>query len=141
MKFWDSSGLLSLLAGQPGGRDVKPLIDDDSGVAIWWGTSVELVSGICRLRRESLIDEAEMAKLLLKAEKLSQEADQVEPTEEVRQTAIRVLRVHVLRAADAMQLASALVWTEHRPTGTGFVCLDNRLREAASREGFTVLPE
>jgi uncharacterized protein len=141
VRFWDSSALLSLLAGQPGSLNVMPLMDDDPGVVVWWGTSVELVSGICRLRCEALIDDTDLAKLLSKVEKVTLEADQVEPTEEVRQAAIRALRVHNLRAADAMQLASALAWTEHKPTGTGFVCLDKQLREAAGREGFIVLPE
>jgi hypothetical protein len=45
-----------------------------------------------------------------------------------------------LRAADALQLAAALVWCQGDPLQHGFVCLDQRLREAARREGFTALP-
>jgi uncharacterized protein len=140
VKFWDTSALLSLLAGQSGATEVKPLIDDDPGLVLWWGTRVELVSGVCRLRRDELLDEKTFSALVAKIEIISSEADQVEPTEQVRQAAVRVLRVHNLRAADALQLAAALVWTEHNPSGTGFVCLDKRLCEAAEREGFKVLP-
>jgi hypothetical protein len=46
-----------------------------------------------------------------------------------------------LRAADALQLAAALVWSDESPTGEGFVSLDDRLREAARRQGFEVLPD
>ena len=45
-----------------------------------------------------------------------------------------------LRAADGLKLASALVWAEESPKGLDVVCLDQNMHEAASREGFTVLP-
>jgi hypothetical protein len=67
-------------------------------------------------------------------------AYEIQPTEEVRATACRILRVHELRAADALQFAAALVWAGYHPAGLGFVCLDRKLREAAEREGFAVLP-
>jgi hypothetical protein len=51
-----------------------------------------------------------------------------------------VLASHPLRGADALQLAAALVWCDEAPQGDTFVCLDERLKEAARREGFGVLP-
>ena len=62
------------------------------------------------------------------------------PGERLREVAERMLRVHPLRAADALQLAAALVWSRDRPDGRVFVSCDERLRDAAGREGFTVLP-
>jgi hypothetical protein len=50
------------------------------------------------------------------------------------------LRVHALRAGDSLQLAAALVACEGRPGGLQFVSLDDRLNEAALREGFRVVP-
>jgi uncharacterized protein len=138
--FWDTSALLSLLVGQSHGPELKRLVDEDPGLVLWWATRVELVFGVCRLRREELINEETFAALLRKIESITSEADQVEPTEQVRQGSVRILRVHSLRAADALQLASALVWAEYNPSSSRFVCLDKRLREAAEREGFTVLP-
>jgi hypothetical protein len=58
----------------------------------------------------------------------------------VREQAGRVLRLHPLRVADALQLAAALVWCQGDPIHHDFVCLDQRLREAARREGFHILP-
>ena len=49
----------------------------------------------------------------------------------------RLLRAHALRAADGLQLAAALVASEHQPGAWQFICLDNRLATAAEREGFT----
>jgi predicted nucleic acid-binding protein len=53
--------------------------------------------------------------------------------------ALRLLRVHALRAADSLQLAAAIVAAEHEPSALEFVSLDERLNEAASREGFRIL--
>lgn len=141
MMFWDSSALMSVLASQQGALPLKRLMEDDPAMVLWWGTRVELVSAACRLRREELIDDAGMSRLVARIQGATDDADHIEPIELVRQTAVRVLRVHNLRAGDALQLAAALVWTDHDPSGARFVCGDNRLREAAAREGFTVWPE
>jgi uncharacterized protein len=65
---------------------------------------------------------------------------EIEPSEEVREAAKRLLRVHDLRAADSLHLAAAFVAAESRPASLPFVCLDERLRVAAAREGFAVVP-
>jgi predicted nucleic acid-binding protein len=65
---------------------------------------------------------------------------QVAPTEQVRTRAARLLASYPLRAADAFQLGAALVWAQDQAAGHDFVCLDERLREAARQEGFSVLP-
>jgi predicted nucleic acid-binding protein len=63
----------------------------------------------------------------------------IEPVESVRETATRLLRVHDLSAADALQLAAALLAAEGSPRTLAFVCLDRRLAVAAQREGFPVV--
>lgn len=60
------------------------------------------------------------------------------PGENVRKAALRMLMLHPLRAAEALQLAAALVWTSGAPDGCDFVCLDRRLNEAARKEGFRI---
>jgi hypothetical protein len=54
-------------------------------------------------------------------------------------TAQRLLRVHPLRAADSLQLAAAIVAAEGDPATLEFVGLDDRLNDAAAREGFRVV--
>lgn len=44
------------------------------------------------------------------------------------------------RAADALQLAAALIACDEQPSLPPFVALDHRLADAARREGFRVLP-
>jgi predicted nucleic acid-binding protein len=57
----------------------------------------------------------------------------------LRQTAIRLLRVHGLRGADALQLGAALAVAEDQPASFRVVTLDDRLGQAAEREGFRVV--
>lgn len=60
-------------------------------------------------------------------------------TETKKETAKRLLRVHNLRAADSLQLAAAIVASEHQPSSLDFVCFDERLTAVAQREGFNVV--
>ena len=65
---------------------------------------------------------------------------EVQPSDLLRATADRLLAAHPLRAADALQLAAALQWCQRRTTDRELVSFDIRLREAARKEGFTILP-
>jgi hypothetical protein len=47
---------------------------------------------------------------------------------------------HPLRAADAFQLAAALIAGREADAPLPFVCLDNRLRAAAGAEGLALVP-
>jgi len=65
---------------------------------------------------------------------------EVQPSELLHRTAERLLAVHALRAADALQLAAALHWCQREPLNRHLVAFDSRLRDAAYKEGFTILP-
>jgi len=71
---------------------------------------------------------------------LREDWNEVEALELVKQRAERLLRVHHLRAADALQLGAALLATQEQPQGIGFVSYDQNLAAAAHKEGFAVLP-
>lgn len=60
--------------------------------------------------------------------------------EAVKPRAKRLLGLHTLKAADALQLGAALAATYDNPVGWEFVCLDQGLRKAAGREGFVIVP-
>ncbi len=59
----------------------------------------------------------------------------------VKTPAHRLLEVHPLRAADALQLAAALVGVFDQPGGFEFVTFDAALSAAAEQEGFSVLDQ
>lgn len=107
---------------------------------IWWATPVEARGTFRRLMRERALNDGELADALRRLSAIRRLADEVLPTEELRSLAEDVLDRHALRAADAFQLASALVLCNQRPRGRWFVCYDARLAEAADVAGFTVLP-
>ena len=136
MKFWDSSALVPMLAAEPATDDVRDLYATDSEALVWWATPVECASAIARLERDGALSEAAAATSFSRLDALAASWLQVEPSDEIRETARRLLRVHPLRAADALQLAAAYVAAERRPSTLTFVTLDDRLRTAAGREGF-----
>lgn len=63
----------------------------------------------------------------------------IPPGDFVKGAAMRILRFHPMRAADALQLAAALVAAENDPGSLEFVCMDRRLSQAAQLEGFQVV--
>jgi predicted nucleic acid-binding protein len=139
VKFWDASAIVVLCIDQPGSEAVRALARSDPDLVAWWGTPVECWSAFGRARREGRIDQRAEQAARRELELLRQAWDEIQPVDEVRRTADRLLRVHPLRAADALQLAAALLWAGD-VRAEGFVCLDDRLREAAQLEGFAVLP-
>jgi hypothetical protein len=106
---------------------------------VWWASAVECVSALARLERDGALDPAAMTLALQRLHKLSAGWHEIDPSDEIRETAARFLRVHPLRAADALQLAAAFAAAERRPASLEIVTLDERLANAASKEGFTVL--
>ena len=141
MKFWDSSALLPLVVSEGHSPFVQALAGADPDMMVWWTSQVECASAVHRLRREEVLTPAAAALVLARLTIAFDAANTVLPGEAVAAKAFRVLAAHALRAADALQLAAALVWARDAPTGRDFVCLDDQLRTAAAVEGFRVLPE
>ena len=139
--FWDSSALVPLLFPEDHSAALTALVVGDREITIWWATPLECQSAMHRRHRESALPRASLAMATERLRSLVELADTVSPTDEVRRRAARLVAVHPLRAADALQLAAALLWCEEQPHNEGFVCLDARLRDAARNEGFDVRPE
>lgn len=138
MRFWDSSAVVPLLIEQDASAAVSRALEEDADISAWWATPVECGSAIARLEREKILSSegAEAARSRLAA--LADSWHEVQPSEPVRRAAQRLLRLHTLRALDALQAAAALVLAEHDPSTLNVVCLDTRLAEALRREGFAV---
>ena len=140
MKYWDSSALLPLLVREESTKALSKLLAGDRSLLVWWGSAVECASALCRLEREGNLDADGVSAALERLAVLRASWHEVQPTDMVRETALRLLRTHDLRAADALQLAAARVASEGRARSLPFVCLDKRLRRAAVREGFRIEP-
>ena len=141
MRFWDSSAVVPLLLEEAASDRVRGLHERDRDMLVWWGTLIECHSGIARREREGLIQEAHRTEALRALHELSLYWTEVEPVTAVRDVAARLVGTHDLRAADALQLAAALVARAGEPRLLEFVCLDRRLAAAASKEGLSVLGE
>jgi predicted nucleic acid-binding protein len=138
VKFWDSSTVIPLLIRQAASPTVDKWLEDDPVVVIWSLTPVEITSALWRLVREGALPERAALLAETRAEQLVSASQVVIDMEAVKPRARRLLRAHQLRAADALQLAAALVWAGDQPEGRTLYTLDERLAGAARREGFEV---
>ena len=135
MKYWDTSSLVPLIVEGANSKKMEALFREDPGVATWWGTRVECASAIRRREREGRLDAGEANQPSMLLETLASDWAEVQPGHEIRSIAARLLAVHPLSAGDAFQLAAAIRWASEITGGATMVTLDERLKEAASREG------
>jgi predicted nucleic acid-binding protein len=139
MKFWDASAIVPLVLAEPATKTMQALAAKDAAMLVWWGTDVECVSAIARLEREGALDDSAVAKAFDRLKQLAAGWHEVDPSDAVREAAVRFLRVHPLRAADALQLSAAFIAAERRPSSLEMVTLDDRLAAAARKEGFVLI--
>jgi len=139
VRFWDSSAIVPLLVIEPSSVAVLATYELDPEVVAWWATEAECVSALARLERDGSLAAPSIAEGLRRLDALSGSWREVQPVTAVRRTAIRLLRVHPLRTADALQLGAAIVAAEDHPATLPLVTLDERLAQAAEREGFAVI--
>jgi uncharacterized protein len=139
MRFWDSSALAPLIVMETASKVMRALAEDDRRILVWWTAPVECASAVARRERAGDLDPNGASEALATLELLAGDWSEVPPTQHLRDEARRLVRVHDLRAADALQLAAAQAASERRPALLEFVTLDERLADAARREGFTIL--
>ena len=139
MRFWDSSALVGLLIEEELTAALRQVRDTDPDQTVWCLASVEIASALARRMREGL-DAARESSFRNEWKGLSEYWREISAIDHVKSRAQRLLNTHALRAGDALQLGAALVACDDRPENLSFVCLDERLRDAARREGFPVLP-
>ena len=139
MRFWDASAIVPLLIAETSTRRLQTLAASDPDMLVWWGSGVECVSALARLERSAALDVRAAALAFDRLNQLAAGWHEVEPSDIVRETAMRFLRVHPLGAADALQLAAAFVAAEQRPASLTMITLDGRLAGAAQKEGFAMI--
>jgi predicted nucleic acid-binding protein len=139
VRFWDTSAIIPLILGEPTTEAAFAMLEHDPQLVVWWATGVECLSAIARREREGFLDPQAVGVASERLAGLAASWEEVQPAERVRRTATRLLRVHPLRAADALQLAAAIIAAEDHPRSLPFVSLDDRLALAAQREGFPVV--
>lgn len=139
MKFWDASAIVPLLVAEAATRRLQVLAAADPDMLVWWGSAIECVSALARLERDAALNAKAMTLALQRLRQLAAAWHEIDPSDAVREAATRFLRVHPLRAADALQLAAAFLAAERRPASLTVLTLDDRLGAAARKEGFAVM--
>jgi predicted nucleic acid-binding protein len=139
MRFWDASAIVPLLMTETATKTVQALAEKDSDMLVWWATEVECASAIARLEREGALDEPGVTQAFDRLKQLADAWHEVDPSDPIREAAVRFLRVHPLRDADALQLAAAFIAAERRPSSLEVVTLDDRLAAAGRKEGFVLI--
>jgi predicted nucleic acid-binding protein len=130
--------MVPLLVEQESSRRAVGWLAADAAVTVWTLTAVEVVSALRRLVREAALEEKVARAAEARLEEIVRTCHVVVDVDPVKVSATRLLRVHPLRAFDALQLGAALQWAEGRPEGRMLHTFDARLGRAAEREGFVV---
>jgi predicted nucleic acid-binding protein len=138
VRFWDSSAVVPLLIQQERSSRAAAWVSGDDAMVVWTLTPVEVVSALRRLVREAALSEDAARVAEIRLGEMLDRSHIVIDVEAVKSLAARLLRLHPLRAFDALQLGAALHWTEGNPQGRTLHTLDTRLAQAAEREGFLV---
>jgi len=114
MKFWFSSAIVPLYLDQnpKQTRLARLLFDDDEHLVVWSGTVIECASAFDRLRRTGGITDSEQRDATRNLLDLRADWSKVVPGDRVQVRATRAITLHSLTAADSLQLAAALEWSE-----------------------------
>jgi uncharacterized protein len=139
MRFWDASAIVPLLIAEPTTQAVQAIAAQDPAMLVWWATEVECASALARLERDAALEPSAVTTAFDRLKQLAGGWHEIDPSDTVREAAVRFLRVHPLRTADALQLAAAFVAAERRPSSLEVVTLDDRLAAAARKEGFVLV--
>lgn len=131
--FFDSSALAKRYVEEKGSDQVQAILSSASALAVSVICIPEIVSALCRRRRERKVSIQEYQKA--KASLLSDidDATVIGITEEVIAQAVALLEQFPLRSADALHVASASEWSTDL-----FVSADDRQCAAARTHGLRV---
>jgi predicted nucleic acid-binding protein len=133
----DSSVLFKCYCQEAGSGRAQELLADRRGVGSAGLSYVEVFSALNRKLRERGIDRLGYATAAEEFERDWVHFTVLPLSGEILLRARQVIERHALRAGDAVQLASALTLAASLPTE--FASADDRLSQAARREGLTVL--
>jgi hypothetical protein len=140
MRFWDSSALIPLLIREKSSETMRAILINDRHIAASVITPVEIESALWRRRHHGDFDAEEHSDAEETFAELTRSWSEIGDIIIARGIALDLLSRHVLRAADAIQLATAVIAAGSNRVPLAFITLDRELAAAARAEGFAVLP-
>jgi uncharacterized protein len=137
MSFWDSSALVPLCTNESRSILAGRLWKMFSQKFVWWETSIEICSALARINRENKITIQQRLNAEKRLEILENIWIEIQPNSRIKQLAKTFPAQYNMKAADSVQLASALIWCNEKPKGKDFVSGDEHLVKVAQTAGFT----
>jgi uncharacterized protein len=137
LRYFDASALVKRYVREPGSVTVRRLLAL-GGAATSRLTEVEVASALARRVREGAVSALERDRAVAALTVDVAAMLVVEVTPDLAVQARTLLERHPLRASDALQLASCLYVQEQIGDRVPLVAFDDRLIEAARREGVRV---
>lgn len=142
MIYLDSSAFVKRYVQEKGSNKVTSILVDTPMVSTSKLTYPEIVSGLCRKRREKGIDEKDFHSGLNRFESDWGLLIIVEFQDELLPIIKRLSLKHALKGADTIHLASAIWLKDSVNEELSFVTSDIKLFKAAKKEGInTINPE
>ncbi len=138
LAFWDTSAIIPLCCQQLQSAKARQLLRKNPAMVVWWGTAVEAASAFNRLLRQGYFTAGNFKQAENALNHLVTYWHEVQPLDEIRSEANRLLKTHPLRAADALQLAAAMIWCRKHPKQHLFISANVSLLNAAHSEGFSI---
>jgi uncharacterized protein len=132
--FADSSALAKRYIADETSDGFDELLQHASGLSVSVLCLPEIISALCRRRRERSLTPAQYKAAKNALELDLADAVVIQLTDEVLLGCIHLLETNPLRSSDAIQIASALAW--HSDT---FVSADARQCAAAKASGLSVI--
>jgi len=136
VNFWDTSALVPLFIREEQTEPVTASYAEQKHILVAHHAVTECASAFCRLGREEKLTASQLSRVLDTLREEASRWHRVDMSPALERMAIRCLRVHTLRAMDALHLASALLIAEGDPSICSFYTLDTRLKMAVEKEGF-----
>ena len=132
--FFDSSGLAKRYIRERGSEKAEDILSGASEVAVSLIAPPEIISALCRLRRQNAISEAQYGQAKKGLFTDIEDMTICNVTVPVIGRAIELLERHPLRTMDALHLACAIDWQADL-----FVSSDRRQVSAALKSGLRVI--
>ena len=139
MRYRHTSALAPPLVAEATSDVVRSWLGEDCVIATWAWTCVEIASAVERRTREGDLSREQRRAVMSRLDGFSATWHEVVEVLAARSRAASVPTRHPLRAADAAQLGAALHVQDQLGAPLQFVSLDQRLTEAAEREGLTIV--
>jgi len=132
--FADSSALAKRYLADEQSERLDEVLQGATNLAVSVLCLPEIISALCRRRREGFVTKAQYEAVKSALESDFADTTVVQIIDEVALQSIRLLERHPLRASDAIQIASALVWR-----ADNFASADARQCAAAKSSGLDVI--